>query len=111
MGFTRESHMTIPVRRWLCRQRLLVKAEFALPWGICDLVALSFNRSQVAKRLAYRQYHPVGPMPRVALLRHIPDKESGEAITFDRLQNSASAMMFGPSLEHELRSLIANGFV
>lgn len=111
MGFTRESQMTIPVRRWLRRQRLLIKAEFALPWGICDLVALSFNQRQVAKRLSYRQYHPVGPMPRVELLRHIPDKESGEAITFERLQNSARATMFGSSVEHELRSLIANGFV
>src|SRR5437867_12476623 len=111
MFFARESEMTQPVRKWLHRQRLLIKAEFGLPWGVCDLVGLSFNELQVTKRLSFRQYRPIGPLQRVDLLRHIPDRETGLAITFKRLQKSAAAASFGQSLERDLHTLIADRFV
>ncbi len=111
MLFQRESDMAKPVRHWLRREHLLVKEEFVLPWGICDFVGLSFNESQVTKRLSFRQYRPIGPMHRVELLRHIPDQESGSAITFSRLQKAAKGTAFTPPLENELRTLIANRFV
>jgi hypothetical protein len=108
MIFARESEMTQPVRKWFHRQRLLIKAEFGLPWGVCDLVGLSFNEVQVTKRLSFRQHRPIGPLQRVDLLRCIPDRETGLAITFSRLQKSAAAVS---SLERDLRTLIADRFV
>jgi hypothetical protein len=109
--FQREREMAEPVRHWLRRQHPQVKEEFGLPWGICDLVGLSFSECQVAKRLSFRQYRPIGPMHRVELLRHIPDQESGSAITFRRLQKTWRGTAFTPSLEDELRTLIASRFV
>lgn len=111
MLFKRESEMTLPVRRWLSREGLLIKSEFVLPWGICDLVGLSFNKHQVKKRLSYRQRLPIGPLQRVELLRHIPDQESGCSITLGELQKLAERTIFAPSLENELNRLIANKFV
>lgn len=111
MPFALESEMTKPVRRWLVRQGLLIKAEFGLPWGICDLVALSFDKSRVAKRMAFQQHRPIGPMQRVELLRLIPDQETGRTITFNRLRAFTQGAIFGSDLDHELRTLIANRFV
>src|ERR1700737_3280575 len=111
MFFERESEMAKPVFRWLRRQRLLIKAEFELPWGVCDLVGLSFNELQVTKRLSLRQHRPIGPLQRVDILRHIPDRETGLAITLSRLQKSAAVASFGQSLERDLRTLIADRFV
>jgi hypothetical protein len=111
MLFRRENEMTEPVRRWLNRQHLLIKSEFGLPWGICDLVGLSFNETQVAKRLSFRQRRPIGPLQRIELLSHIPDQESGLAITFNRLQKTAGHVSFATTLERDLRTLIADRFV
>jgi hypothetical protein len=111
MTFARENQMTLPVRKWLHCQQLFVKAEFELPWGVCDLVGLSFNELQVTKRLSLRQHRPIGPLQRVDLLSYIPDRDSGAAITFARLQKSAATLSFGQNLERDLRSLIADRFV
>jgi len=111
MAFERETEMSRPVRRWLEGQGLVIKAEFALPWGICDLVGLSFDERKVVKRLSFRQFRPVGPMRRVELLQHIPDQESGSAITLGRLQKSVGGALFGLGFEQELGTLIADRFV
>jgi hypothetical protein len=109
--FALESEMTKPVRRWLLRQGLLIKAEFGLPWGICDLVGLSFDISRMAKRMAFRQHRPIGSMQRVELLRLIPDQETGRAITFNQLRTITEETIFVPDLDHELQTLIADRFV
>jgi hypothetical protein len=111
MGFARENEMTQLVSRWLQRQRLLVKPEFGLPWGVCDLVGLAFNKHQVRKRLSFRQYHPIGPIQRVELLSCIPELESGGAITLGRLQKMAATASFGQTLDRDLNALIADRFV
>lgn len=111
MLFKRESEMTLPVRRWLSREGLLIKSEFVLPWGICDLVGLSFNKHQVKKRLSYRQRLPIGPLQRVELLRHIPDRESGRSITLEGLQKLADRSILSTSVEDDLNRLIADRFV
>lgn len=109
--FERENEMAKPVLQWLSRQHLLVKSEFVLPWGICDLVGLSFNQEQVARRLALRQHRPIGPLQRIDLLRHIPDAESGSAITLNRLRKSAEDGEVACPFERDLQMLIANRFV
>ncbi len=111
MLFERENEMAKPVHQWLRRQHLLIKSEFVLPWGICDLVGLSFNGQQVAKRLSFRQHRPIGPLQRIDLLRHIPDQESGSAITLNRLRKLAEYRELAYPFERDLQMLIANRFV
>lgn len=111
MLFERENEMARPVLQWLSRQHLLVKSEFVLPWGICDLVGLSFKQEQVAKRLALRQHRPIGPLKRIDLLRHIPDQESGSAVTLNGLRKFAEDGGVAYPFERDLQNLIANRFV
>jgi len=39
----------------------MVKPEFSLPWGICDLVGVKLDPIKVKRRLSYGQTRPVGP--------------------------------------------------
>ncbi|HKW87489.1 MAG TPA: hypothetical protein VJN21_01905 [Candidatus Acidoferrales bacterium] len=103
--------MTKPVLKWLHNQSLLTKVEFGLPWGICDLVGLSFNQAQVMKRLSFRQHRPIGPMKRVELLRHIPDQDSGQSITLRQLKKATGESVLVPTLDRDLAKLISDGFV
>lgn len=109
MTFGRESEMAQPVRDWLERQRLWVKQEFSVPWGICDFVAVSLNARRVAKRLQFGQVSAIGPLRRIALLQHIPDKETGRTITQYQLEKLCGAS--SELIEAELKKLIASGFV
>ena len=63
----------------------MVKEEFSTPWGICDFVGVSLNKKRVAERLRLGQKEPIGPFVRLGILRAIPDIESGEVTTVDRL--------------------------
>jgi hypothetical protein len=112
MTFALEREMSAPVRRWLHRQRLLIKDEFVLPWGICDFVALSFNQTRLQKRLEFGQFQSIGSLHRIELLRQIPDKESGAAVSLHRLQKDAACSFPStPAIESELQSLIERHFV
>src|SRR5690348_8769522 len=110
-NFMLECDMSEGVLRWLRRQNLSVKSEFALPWGICDFVGVQFDQAHVNKRLRLGQGRPIGPLPRVELLRHIPERESGAAVTFRELQRSYATTFFSSTLQHELQLLIDNRFV
>jgi hypothetical protein len=109
-SFALECEMSGPVRRWLNKEGLAVKDEYVLPWGICDFVGLSFDQERVNKRLALRQFRPIGPPHRVNLLFEIPDAETGKRIGFRRLQKRLP-MLPPDALEHELEKLAQNGFV
>jgi len=101
--------MAVPVSNWLRFQGLSVKREFSMPWGICDFVGVSLNASRVRKRLRFGQKNSVGPMGRVALMRQIPDRETGHRITLSRLErlNPCPADVLAADLE----KLITAGFV
>lgn len=109
MHFALEHDMASPVLGWLLRQRLLVKDEFVLPWGICDFVGLSFDKARLRKRLELGQCRPIGPLHRIELLRRIPDIESGNSVSLSRLQSSE----FGPitDVPSELQKLIDDRFI
>jgi hypothetical protein len=111
MAFDRECEMAFPIRRWLQQQRLLVKQEFLLPWGVCDFVGLSFNAQNVEKRLSFRQYQPIGPLHRLQFLARIPDQESGNSITDGRLREEFQECAPHSDFETELRSLLAGRFL
>jgi len=102
--------MSSPVRRWLKKQGLEVKEEYALPWGICDFVGLSFNQKRVNRRLALRQFRSIGPPHRIDLLSQIPDIETGESISIRQLRKRVP-LLSDNAVEEELEKLAQNGFL
>jgi hypothetical protein len=111
MSFASEHEMALPVLNWLRRECLLTKSEFALPWGICDVVGLSFNASQLVKRLSFGQRGAIGPLRRVQLLMQIPERESGKGISLHRLGQLCGNDFDKPTIEEEVQKLISGRFV
>lgn len=110
--FVRESDMAASVARWMKSSGMTaVKSEFVTPWGICDLVGLTFNPANVEHRLRLRQTRAIGSITRALLLLQIPDGQTGKFTTVSSL-----ARQFAPSLPREVVSeeiarLIAGRFV
>jgi hypothetical protein len=110
-SFRRESDMRAPLNCWLWRQDLLAKFEFDLPWGVCDVVGLSFDRRGVRRRLSLCQRRPIGPPQRIQLLNQIPDEYSGLTVSFDRLKKWADESFSLCNFDDHLQHLIADHFV
>jgi len=111
MPFNYEHEMVKPAERWLRSEGLLVKREFPLPWGICDLVGCSFNKKNVKKRLALGQKKPIGSQLRVFLLSMIPDREEVNSITLQRLHHPLAGFIDQARIEIELERLQRDRFV
>ncbi len=111
MEFQREFQMVVPVERWLERQGLTVKREFVLPWGVCDLVAVSFRSRNVKRRLKLRQREAIGPLSRIQLLTQIPDVESGTAISEAELKDQCEGWMPARSFDVDLQRLLRDRFL
>lgn len=109
--FNLESEMAQPVRDWLQRAGLTVKHEFALPWGICDLVGVSLNLTNVRKRLCLKQTNAIGPPGRIDLLSRIPDQETGRTISLRQLQRTYGHSVPDFHVTNEVEKLIADRFV
>jgi hypothetical protein len=77
--------MTEPVRRWMIRAGLVVRAEFVTPWGMCDLVGAELKPEQMLRRVALRQVRAIGSLRRLALLLAIPHVKSGRSVTISAL--------------------------
>lgn len=109
--FARESDMAVSAATWMKASGMAVKSEFVTPWGICDLVGLTFNSNNVAHRLRLRQTRAVSSITSAVLLLQIPDIETKMSTTLDRL-----VRQFAPSIPEEVVSketarLIADRFV
>lgn len=111
MTFHYEAEMQEPVRGWLEAQGLTTKTEFATPWGVCDLVGISFNSSNVAKRLARGQTQTIGSSSRVAILHELPDQGQPTSITFQRLARLLAPLVDPARLQEELGHLKRAKFV
>ncbi len=105
--------MVAPVTRWMRSSVGIeaVKSEFVTPWGICDLVGLTFNSENVGRRLQQKQTRAISSITRAVLLLQIPDVEKRKATTLDKL-----IRQFAPSIPEEVVSaqvarLIADNFV
>ena len=109
--FQLENQMTAPVVEWLRSQGLSVKREFVVPWGICDLVGLKFNRARVRRRLSYGQRYPLGSSLGLLILSKIPDVESGTTITPCKLRRDSFGFLSEEVFENELRRLLRLKFV
>ncbi len=102
--FNSEAKMIKPVVQWLRSLQLIVRSEFVTPWGICDLVGLSFNKHNVARRLRHGQTRPVTSLTRAALLHRIPDVEGNGSVTLDELiQECAPAIPAETVIKETLR--------
>lgn len=111
MTFNYEHQMTAPAERWLRAQGLLVKKEFQVPWGICDLVGCSFDEEKVLKRLEYGQTKHIGSQLRAMMLSKIPDRNEGKSITFDELHESFSNFLNERKVGTEIKKLVKDKFV
>ena len=111
VGFGLESEMAPPVSRWLRLRGLAVKSEFALPWGICDLVGVKLNRVRLKHRLSYGQTQPIGPVIRLHILSKIPDSETGRSISLKKLEQDFSGEIPLERLSLEIDRLQRTKFV
>jgi hypothetical protein len=109
--FRVEREMLAGALNWFKRQGLLIKKEFYTPWGVCDVLGLSFSEERVKQRLNLRQRNCIGPPLRVALLHRIPDSESGTSISTKRLAREFSKVIPEYEVQRELEQLIDRRFV
>lgn len=110
-GFRLEAEMAAPVIRWLRRGGLTVKAEFLLPWGVCDLVGVKLDAARTKLRLSYGQTRSIGSITRLLILSRIPESDSGKSITFQRLAKDLSAHFSSDDLLEQIDTLVGGKFV
>lgn len=89
----------------------MVKPEFLLPWGVCDLVGVKLDPRKVKRCLSYGQTRPVGPLQRLLILSKILDCDSGRAIGLERLAGELSYSVETGVLLRELDTLVRDKFV
>jgi hypothetical protein len=111
VSFQFEAEMTAPVTRWLLGRGLMVKAEFSLPWGVCDLVGVKLDAAKKKLRLSYGQTQPIGSITRLLILSRIPESDSGKSISFDKLARDLSAHLSADALSHQLDALVRSRFI
>jgi len=109
--FDRESDMTQVVDRWMQRRGLQTKSEFVTPWGICDLVGLSFDKDSVSLRLGHRQTRPISSITRAAILLQIPDVESRRSTTLDSLARHCVPFVPASTVADDVQQLIRHKYV
>lgn len=109
--FNREADMTAIASRWMESAGLVVKREFASPWGICDLVGVEFDGDAVEKRLGFRQTQPLGSISRAEILRRIPDSTTGRSVSIYDLAKSLGNWCSRQQLTSEVERLARDRFV
>lgn len=106
--FKSETCMVKPVVKWMESMDLTVKSEFITPWGICDLVGLSFKKTSVDDRRRLGQTQAVSSVTRAALLFRIPDDST---LTLQRLVRECAPTIPEETVVEHAERLIADGFV
>jgi hypothetical protein len=109
--FARESDMVSSVLRWLKTAGLAVKREFVTPWGICDLVGLSFDHKQVEHRLGLKQHRTISSITRAEVLLRVPDIDTARSTTLDRLVKELGDVLPEGTIISEVERLIHDRFV
>jgi len=110
-GFGLEAEMAEPVARWMRRRGLSVKKEFAVPWGVCDLVGARLDFANVKRRLLYGQIQPVGSLLRLMILSRIPETASGRSKSLLRLRKDFSPQLSPDQLSAEVEILLRRKFL
>jgi len=103
--------MVPSVARWVKAQGMAGKTEFVTPWGICDFVGLRFDPEKVRLRVQQNQLRAISSIPRACILLEIPDAETGDSTTVDRLARKFAPLFSEESVHKEINRLIADRFV
>jgi hypothetical protein len=109
--FKTEANMLDPVFDWMQSLNLSIKLEFITPWGMCDLVGMSFRKGSVARRRKLGQARAVTSMTRAALLHYIPDVNTHRSVTMEKLTKECAPIIPSRTIIQEAEKLIADGFV
>lgn len=109
--FAKESDMAVAVTGWMKSSGMAIKSEFVTPWGICDLVGVTFNTANVAHRIRLKQTRSVGSITRAMLLLQIPDIETRKSISIDKLIRQCAPSIPREVVSDETARLIADHFV
>jgi hypothetical protein len=109
--FPFESDMKPYVVCWLRRQGLIIKQEFSLPWGVCDVVGMRFDPTNVQLRLSHGQIHAIGSITRLQILARIPDVSSGTSVSMRSLKKQLFYHLRSHALAKELDVLQQRKFV
>lgn len=110
-GFKYETEMSAPAKRWLASLGLTVKSEFALPWGICDLVGVELNSDRVQGRLALGQIATISSPARISILQEVPDKDTGRRRRVGTLIRNWALVAPRRVVEQHVEWLVQHGFV
>ncbi len=111
MTFDYEHEMVAPAMVWLQGKGLRVKREVQTPWGICDLVGCSLNKTNVQKRLKSGQSDHISSQLRVAIYHALPDVGQGKPYSLGILSRRLGGLLDEGYLEDELERLIDGKFV
>jgi hypothetical protein len=111
MAMRYEKDMTKPVLAWMRDQGLHVRTECATPWGICDLVGVSFRVRNVKRRLALKQRGTIGSEFDVAVLATLPDSETSDGINISEIQEILGGIATASKIESTLQKLQHRRFV
>jgi hypothetical protein len=103
--------MAVPAARWLHLRGLIVKSEFLLPWGVCDLVAVKLSSEKTKQRLSYGQTRAIGSLFRLFILSKIPDSDTGRSIRVTTLRERMGGAFSPGVIEREVDALIHAKFV
>lgn len=103
--------MSAPARKWLSEQGMMVKGEFATPWGICDLVAVSLDEKRVRERLCLGQKSAIGPLLRVEILNAIPEVETSKPRFVSATVSKYRGILTASQIQAEIQKLVASRFV
>lgn len=103
--------MTNPAFEWMQSLGLQVKSEFITPWGVCDLVGLSFRKGARSARLKLGQTRAVSSLIGSALLAQIPDANTNQTTTLRRLTKECAPTISKDIVVRQVQRLIEGGFV
>ena len=99
------------VRGWLESRGLHVKEEFPSHKGICDLMGCEIRAEAAKTRLSQGQREPIGPLRRVHLWQHIPNRSAHRTASLHELIGIFRGVLDAEEVERELRTLEEKAFI
>ncbi|WP_417377068.1 hypothetical protein [Gimesia maris] len=109
--FKYEKDMVAPVVRWLEAMGFVVKNEFVLPWGICDIVACSLNPQKVQLRNQLKQYKSIRSALGIQLLFDIPEQKKYRGISASAIKRKYEKSVVGEVIEKQLKQLESDNYI
>ncbi len=109
--FDRESEMSPLVSAWLAGRTVMVRREFATPWGTCDLVGVSFDRERVLHRERLGQFNPISSVTEATILLAVPEQDSAQHTTLRKLERAFGDAIPQSSIVSSVDKLVRDKFL